>query len=479
MSRLLTKEDRNKVMQAIHESRISKGYTLETYKGLKIYTQHREDMKRYFLEIYRDQSTKPILNYYYTEATHGQMLARIQATKESYDRMQTYKEERKASNKGKRLTGSAACADAIREELKKVFPSVKFSVRSETFSMGDAVRISWTDGPTTKQVDEITGKYQSGYFDSMQDMYVYSKNGDGPSAKYITTSRTMSEETGAAIKADADRFFSEGLFGCRDVAQFIYQIFQASPIPTGAKITGLSQTGESCGVYASEFYKISFEKTEQKAERPAPVEVAADEVQIIEYSEKSIAVIGNTYPIREKLKGAGGKFNKFLTCGAGWIFSKTKLEALQNLLTEPEEQDNRELPAVVTAQNVEDAKEYNKLLNPTENETTLNEEIEKTVQFFASTDLAIYGEVTEKTKQIAEIQKVDWRKHPELPHDHPLNLCDPQGGQYKQALKEYKQEQTHETYTSIEDITEAAESGKVISLCNLFDLVNKKEVANV
>jgi len=474
MSRLLTKEDRSKVMQAIHESRIAKGYTLETYKGLKIYTQHREEMKRYFLEIYRDQSTKPILNYYYTEATHGQMLARIQTTKDGYDRMQTWKTERKESNKGKRLTGSAACADAIREELKKIFPTVKFSVRSETFSMGDAVRIGWTDGPTTKQVDELTGKYQDGYFDGMQDMYIYNKEGDGPSAKYITTSRSMSEETGDAIKADAERFYQADFFGCRDVSQFIYQIFSASPLPTGAKVTGLEETGATSGSYPHEVYRIRFEQTEQaqKVEKPAPVEVPADEVQVIEYSDKSIAVIGNTYPIKEKLKAAGGKFNKFLTCGAGWIFPKSKLEELQKALNQDEESDNAELQAVVTQNN---------------EETTLKDEIQKTVDFFVETDLKLYGEVTEGTKEAANVQNVDWRKHPELEHAHPLNICDPAGGQYKQALKEYEEEQeaaklqevTHKTYSTLKDITEAAESGEVISLMNLFDLVNKKEVANV
>jgi len=86
--------------------------------------------------------------------------------------------------------------------------------------------------------------------------------------------------------------------------------------------------------------------------------------------------------------------------------------------------------------------------------------------------LAIYGEVTEGTKEAHRVQGVELRRHPELPHDHPLNICDPQGSQYKQALKEYRTPK-HEIYSSVEDITAAAKSGKVISICNLFELVNQ------
>lgn len=46
---------------------------------------------------------------------------------------------------------------------------------------------------------------------------------------------------------------------------------------------------------------------------------------------------------------------------------------------------------------------------------------------------------TEQKQGQAEEPK-DWRRHPELEHAHPLNLCDPEGGQYKQALKEYNEE---------------------------------------
>lgn len=91
-----------------------------------------------------------------------------------------------------------AAAKNIRIELARAFPGIKFSVRSERFSMGDAIRVSWTDGPTTAQVEEITSWYTAGDFDGMTDCYNYRKDhawsdafGD---AKYISTSRELSDD---------------------------------------------------------------------------------------------------------------------------------------------------------------------------------------------------------------------------------------------------------------------------------------------
>lgn len=94
----------------------------------------------------------------------------------------------------KSISNQAAAAKAIRQELKAAFPTVKFSVTSESFSMGDAVRVAWIDGPTTKQVSAITGKYQYGTFNGMEDIYENTNDrSDIPQSKYVTTSRGFSE----------------------------------------------------------------------------------------------------------------------------------------------------------------------------------------------------------------------------------------------------------------------------------------------
>ena len=54
--------------------------------------------------------------------------------------------------------------------------------------------------------------------------------------------------------------------------------------------------------------------------------------QIIDYSEKAIAVVGDTRDIKDKLKALGGRFNPRLSCGAGWVFSKKQRAEVEKLL---------------------------------------------------------------------------------------------------------------------------------------------------
>jgi Large polyvalent protein associated domain 29 len=64
----------------------------------------------------------------------------------------------------------AETAKLIRKALKRAFPTTKFSVRSSSYSGGASVSISWTDGPTGRQVDAVTGVYAGADFDGMIDL---------------------------------------------------------------------------------------------------------------------------------------------------------------------------------------------------------------------------------------------------------------------------------------------------------------------
>lgn len=112
----------------------------------------------------------------------------------------------------KQMSAHAQCAKEIRQDLKKAFPGVKFSVRSDTFSMGNSVDVSWTDGPTDEAVSAIVRKYQYGHFDGMVDMYEYSnKREDIAQVKFVQTHRTMSDEIrDKIIKSHNDKFCEEG-----------------------------------------------------------------------------------------------------------------------------------------------------------------------------------------------------------------------------------------------------------------------------
>lgn len=90
--------------------------------------------------------------------------------------------------------GGKIGAANLRKELKAAFPGVKFSVTSDY----NSIDIKWTDGPTVEQVRKVTGRYQEGNFNGMQDIYEY--NPDAVFAKlfggvrYVTEHRTTTPE---------------------------------------------------------------------------------------------------------------------------------------------------------------------------------------------------------------------------------------------------------------------------------------------
>lgn len=61
------------------------------------------------------------------------------------------------------------------------------------------------------------------------------------------------------------------------------------------------------------------------------LEVPSD-VKIVDYSEKAIAIIGDTKPIKELLKALGCRFNPYLSCGVGWIASKKREAEIRKAL---------------------------------------------------------------------------------------------------------------------------------------------------
>jgi hypothetical protein len=92
-----------------------------------------------------------------------------------------------------KMSSHALGAKNLRTELKKAFPSIKFSVRSESYSGGDSIDVGWTDGPLTEDVKAISDKYQEGSFDGMTDCYDYDRENVWPDvfggAKYVMEQR--------------------------------------------------------------------------------------------------------------------------------------------------------------------------------------------------------------------------------------------------------------------------------------------------
>ena len=95
-------------------------------------------------------------------------------------------------------------------------------------------------------------------------------------------------------------------------------------------------------ISVSKEYKVIDSKVNKTKEskQNAPEKTKIDSVkglEIIDYSEKAIAVFGDTKAIKEQLKELGGRFNLYLSYKdgkrAGWIFSKRQADKVKTLLT--------------------------------------------------------------------------------------------------------------------------------------------------
>ena len=176
---------------------------------------------------------------------------------------------------GEHITDAVLVAKHIRQELSTEFPGQKFSVRKTDYS---TIHIEWTDGPTRDEVEQIVGKHERICVRDRWNDDLWDHN---------------------------DTAFTS-VFGGVD-----YLFYYRETAPGNREIS-------------------LYTKPEPKQNKTETIE--AKGLQIIDYSEKAIAVVGDTRAIKETLKTLGGKFNRQLSCGAGWIFSKTKEATLREAL---------------------------------------------------------------------------------------------------------------------------------------------------
>lgn len=112
------------------------------------------------------------------------------------------KDELPLFRSGGYLYSGSDVSKAIKQELKKIYPNIKFSVRYKSYAGGDSINVSWNFGPTTKQVESIINKYQEGSFDGMTDSYIM----DTERPTYVTETGKI-KELGGVKYVFADRHY--------------------------------------------------------------------------------------------------------------------------------------------------------------------------------------------------------------------------------------------------------------------------------
>ena len=214
------------------------------------------------------------------------------------------------------------CGKNIRAELKKNFPTTKFSVKFSRFSGGNSYDITWTDGPKAEDVDAIVRKYQNRHPDeySMGDYWDVKMsifNEMFGSVGYVMTERRISDEAVEKIRAEYSDLTDE------NAQTYVFKDEDAENIQYHMRSWSVNDLLRQIA-YGRDF--------QEQAKKQETIVVKTDGLQIVEYSEKAFAVIGNTKEYKDDLKKLGGRFNARLSCGAGWIFSNKQREAVEAII---------------------------------------------------------------------------------------------------------------------------------------------------
>jgi len=340
MKRLLTKQDREDSRKYQFEYLQNNGYQKIEHKNLIIFSNPEKLTIKSFWGSAANHTDYIQFN------SIERLQAKINSLISTADSREEWKAKQKEKNKGYK-SNQAAAAAAIKAELKTKYPNVKFSVTSESFAGGDSVCITWINGPTSGEVDKITKKYQYGSFNGMEDIYEYTNDrSDIPQSKYVQTSRTLSEQIKELVKCqllETVNFTPEQLTDYRNNPEGIaYRILYKTHIPEDYKsVKIVSDTDQE----SSELYKIAFETeqpepTAQETQQP----IDNNKIQIVYYSEKAFAVIGNFSDHYTNLINLGGAYNSRLKCGRGIIFSKKKLEAVKAYFLEATQKNGEQQP---------------------------------------------------------------------------------------------------------------------------------------
>lgn len=214
-------------------------------------------------------------------------------------------------------------AAKVRSYAKKNFPGFKFSVRSEWSMYTDSMYIELKSGPCVPFV-EGSRSAERGYMSTMSTVKGWENELTPEMFKVLD-----------AVTTYANSFRYDDSDGMQDYYDTNFYL----------------------KIKVSDEYKVIEPKAKKSSVKPEKVEeakeveaVTVEDLEMVDYSEKAIAVFGDTKAIKEQLKELGGRFNPALNYNgekrAGWIFSKKKADEVRNLMASEKVEAVEELPAL-------------------------------------------------------------------------------------------------------------------------------------
>lgn len=200
-------------------------------------------------------------------------------------------------------------AAKVRSYAKKNFPEFKFSIRTEWSMYTDSMYIELKEGSCIPFV-EGSRSAERGYMDTMNTVKGWEKE---------LTPEMFKVLDAVTIYANSFKY---------DDSDSMQDYFD---------------TNFYLKIKISEEYKVIEPKVKKSSVKPGKVEeakevdsVTVEGLEIVDYSEKAIALFGDTKAIKEQLKELGGHFNPSLNYNgekrAGWIFSKKQADKVKELI---------------------------------------------------------------------------------------------------------------------------------------------------
>lgn len=216
------------------------------------------------------------------------------------------------SNYDSKLSTKEIAAN-VRAYAKKNFPGFKFSVRSEWSMYADSLHIELKEGICIPFV-EGSRSAERGYMSTMSTVKGWENELTPEMFKVLD-----------AVTTYASSFRYDDSDGMQDYFDTNFYL----------------------SIKVSDEYKVIEPKAKKSSVKPEKVEeakemeaVTVEGLEIVDYSEKAIAVFGDTKAIKEQLKELGGRFNPSLNYNgakrAGWIFSKKQADKVKELIAPTE-----------------------------------------------------------------------------------------------------------------------------------------------
>ena len=225
------------------------------------------------------------------------------------------------SNYDSKLSTKEIAAN-VRAYAKKNFPEFKFSVRSEWSMYADSMYIELKSGPCVPFV-EGSRSAKLGYMSTMSTVKGWENELTPEMFKVLDAVTTYASSFRYNDSDGMQDYFDTNFYIHIEVSDE-YKVIE----PKAKKSS------------------IKTEKAEEAKEMEA---VTVEGLEMVDYSEKAIAVFGDTKAIKEQLKELGGRFNPSLNYNgekrAGWIFSKKKADEVRNLMASEKVEAVEELPA--------------------------------------------------------------------------------------------------------------------------------------